>query len=101
MLGSNNVIWSNATLCHDSEVGNHNFIAANATLGGNVKIGARNFIGFSAVVMQGRRIGHDTLIGAQSLVNRDTKDHCVYVGAPARLLRTLDSATGVTVCDQE
>ncbi|MBK5345172.1 acetyltransferase [Pseudomonas sp. TH49] len=99
-LGSNNVIWSNATLCHDSKIGDHNFIAANATLGGNVTIGARNFIGFSAVVMQGRRIGDDTLIGAQSMINRDTQDLSVYVGAPARRLRTLDPATAVTVCDQ-
>lgn len=99
-LGSNNVIWSNATLCHDSIIGDHNFIAANATLGGNVTIGERNFIGFSAVVMQGRRIGDDTLIGAQSMVNRDTQDLCVYVGAPARLVRKLDKATAVTVSDQ-
>ncbi|MGM3275644.1 acetyltransferase [Ralstonia sp. 24A2] len=99
-LGSNNVVWSNATVCHDSKIGDHNFIAANATLGGNVAIGTRNFIGFSAVVMQGRRIGDDTLIGAQSLINRDTQDLCAYVGAPARRLRTLDPATGVSVSDQ-
>ena len=99
-LGSNNVIWSNATLCHDSQIGDHNFIAANATLGGNVTIGARNFIGFAAVVMQGRRIGDDTLIGAQSLVNRDTQDLCAYVGSPARRLRALDPATGVSVSDR-
>lgn len=99
-LGANNVIWSNATICHDSVIGDHNFIAANATLGGNVTIGARNFIGFSAVVMQGRRIGDDTLIGAQTLVNRDTQNLCAYVGAPARRLRTLDKAAGVTISDQ-
>lgn len=100
-LGSNNVIWSNATLCHDSTIGDHNFIAANATLGGNVTVGARNFVGFSAVVMQGRRVGDDTLIGAQSLVNSDTQDLCAYVGVPARRLRVLDPATGVTVIDYE
>ncbi|MFM0363705.1 NeuD/PglB/VioB family sugar acetyltransferase [Paraburkholderia sediminicola] len=99
-LGANNVIWSNATLCHDSRIGDHNFIAANATLGGNVAIGSRNFIGFSAVVMQGRRIGDDTLIGAQTLVNRDTQNLSAYVGAPARRLRALDPAIGVTVSDQ-
>ncbi|WOD18649.1 acetyltransferase [Paraburkholderia kirstenboschensis] len=99
-LGANNVIWSNATACHDSAIGDHNFIAANATLGGNVTIGARNFIGFSAVLMQGRRVGDDTLIGAQTLIDRDTQDLCAYVGTPARLLRTLDPATGVTISDQ-
>ncbi|WP_434715344.1 acetyltransferase [Paraburkholderia sp. A3RO-2L] len=99
-LGSNNVVWSNATVCHDSEIGDHNFIAANATLGGNVTVGARNFIGFSAVVTQSRCIGDDTLIGAQSLINRDTQNLCVYVGVPARRLRTLDPAIGVTVSDQ-
>ena len=99
-LGSNNVVWSNATLCHDSRIGEHNFIAAGVTLGGNVTIGVRNFIGFSSVVMQGRRIGDDTLIGAQTLINRDTQDLCAYVGAPARHLRTLDPAMGVTVSDQ-
>jgi len=99
-LGANNVIWSNATICHDNTIGNHNFLAANATLGGNVVVGERNFIGFSSVVMQGRRIGDDTLIGAQTLVNCDTQDCSVYIGTPARRLRTLDRAIGVTVSDE-
>jgi len=99
-LGANNVIWSNVTVCHDSVLCDHNFIAANVTLGGNVTVGARNFIGFSAVVMQGRRVGDDTLIGAQTLLNCNTQDCCAYVGAPARRLRMLDPAVGVTVSDQ-
>jgi sugar O-acyltransferase (sialic acid O-acetyltransferase NeuD family) len=98
-LGANNVVWSNATLCHDGRIGDHNFIAANVTLGGNVTAGARNFIGFSAVVLQGRRIGDDTLIGAQSLVNRDTQDLSMYLGSPARRVRSLDPAVGVAVGD--
>lgn len=99
-LGCNNVVWSNATICHDTQILDHNFIAAHTALGGFVNVGCRNFFGFSSVVLQGRRIGNDTLVGAQSLVIRDTLDLSLYYGNPAKRIRELDSQIGVSVSDE-
>ena len=94
-MGSNNVVWSNATVCHDSAIGDHNFIAANSTLGGHVVVGDLNFLGFSCVVRERVHIGSETLVGAQALVLADTRAQSVYFGSPARWVRPVDPAVGI------
>lgn len=96
-LGPNNMVWSNATVCHDCTIGRHNFIAAGATLGGHVTIGNRSFLGFGSVVRERQRVGNDVLVGAQSLLLEDTNDLCVYLGSPARLVKNIDPAVGVSI----
>ncbi|WP_240072474.1 hypothetical protein [Cupriavidus taiwanensis] len=98
-VGANNVIWSNATVCHESSIGSHNFIAANVTIGGGVVVGDKNFFGFSSVIAQRLQIGNETLIGALSWVNKSTQDLAQYHGSPARMVRKLDTKSGVTVSD--
>lgn len=96
-LGANNVLWSNATVCHDTRIGSHNFFAANSTLGGHVTVGDRSFLGFSCVVRERQRIGSDAILGAQSLLLQDAHDLGLYLGSPARRVRDLDPAIGVTL----
>lgn len=96
-IGSNNVLWSNVTFCHDGVLGDHNFIAANTTVGGHARIGNLNFVGFSSVVREHVKIGDETLIGAQTLVLSDTADSSVYYGSPARRIRQVDSAIGIAM----
>jgi len=96
-LGPNNMVWSNATVCHDCTIGSHNFIAAGATLGGHVTLGDRNFLGFGSVVRERKRVGNNVLIGAQSLVLEDAKDLSVYLGSPARAVKSIDPAVGVSI----
>lgn len=96
-VGANNVVWSNATICHDATVGDHNFIASNVTIGGEVSIGSRNFLGFSAVVTQQRQVGDDVLIGAQSLLLGDAESLAHYQGVPAKKVRVIDPATGISL----
>lgn len=83
VLGDNNVIWSNATICHDSLVGNHNFFAANSTVGGRAVIASRSFFGFSSVVSHGVNVGDETLLGASGLLLSDNPGCGRYLGVPA------------------
>jgi sugar O-acyltransferase (sialic acid O-acetyltransferase NeuD family) len=96
-LGPNNMVWSNATVCHDCTIGSHNFIAAGATLGGHVTVGDRSFLGFGSVVRERQRVGNDVLIGAQSLVLDDAEDLHVYLGSPARAVKPVEPAVGVSI----
>lgn len=56
-----------------------------------VRIGAGSWLGQNVVVLPGVTIGRGCVIGANSVVRDDVPDRCVAVGAPARVVRTLDS----------
>lgn len=57
-------------------------------------IGDGALIGMGATVLNGARIGRNCLVGANALVTegKDFPDNSMIVGAPARLVRTLDPA---------
>lgn len=73
-------------LCHDA--------STKAFLGytkvGRVTIGNRVFIGAESVVLPGVTIGNDVVIGANSTVTHDIPANSVAVGAPARVICSLD-----------
>lgn len=54
-----------------------------------VFIGAGSWIGHGAVVLPGATIGRHCVIGANSVVNTEIPDHCIAVGAPARVVRKI------------
>lgn len=59
-----------------------------------VHIGDGTWLGHNACVV-GASVGRGSVVGANSVVTRDVPDFAVAVGAPARIIRRLDAATGV------
>jgi len=55
-----------------------------------VRIGSGSWIGHGAVVLPGTDIGRNVVIGANSVVSGAIPDHSVAVGAPARVIRTVN-----------
>lgn len=55
-------------------------------------IGDNTLVGIQAVVLNGARIGRNCIVGAGALVTegKEFPDNSLIVGAPARVLRTLD-----------
>lgn len=49
------------------------------------------WLGTRVVVLPGVRIGRGTVIGAHSVVTRDIPPMCVAAGAPARVIRRIDT----------
>ncbi|WP_334174849.1 gamma carbonic anhydrase family protein [Pseudoxanthobacter sp.] len=68
-------------------------IGHRATLHGCL-IGENSLIGMGATVLNRARIGRNCLIGAGSLIRegQEIPDHSLVVGAPGRVVRTLDEA---------
>ena len=73
-------------------------IGADCTIGHNVVlhgcvIGENTLIGMGATILNGARIGKNCLVGANALIteNKEFPDHSLIVGAPAKVLRTLDA----------
>ncbi len=54
-----------------------------------VFIGSGSWIGQGVIICPGVTIGKNCVIGANSVVKSDVPDHCVAVGAPARVVRKI------------
>jgi acetyltransferase-like isoleucine patch superfamily enzyme len=59
-----------------------------------VSIGRSTWLGQNVVVLPGVTIGKHCVIGANSVVNSSIPDYSVAVGAPARVVRKYNRATG-------
>lgn len=57
---------------------------------GNVKIGNDVFIGAGTIILPGVTIGNHVVIGAGSIVTRNIESGKVAIGAPARVVRTIE-----------
>ncbi|MBM4233971.1 MAG: hypothetical protein FJ160_07295 [Gammaproteobacteria bacterium] len=97
IVGNNNVLWSNSTICHDSRIGDHNFFAANSVIGGFSRVGSRVFFGFSSVLAQQLDVCDDVLVGATAFVNHNIETPGKYLGSPATLRSPINPAVGVSV----
>ena len=94
-LGERSQIQDNATLHTDP--GFPLVIGANCVIGHNVMlhgctIGDNSLIGMGAILLNGAKIGNNSLVGAGALVTegKSFPDNSLIVGAPARVIRTLD-----------
>ena len=119
ILGSGVSIWFGATLRGDNEpitIGDGTNVQENAvfhtdpgkplTIGRNCTIGHKamlhgceigdeTLIGMGATVLNGAKIGRNCLIGACALVTegREVPDNSLVMGAPGKVVRTLDGPT--------
>jgi carbonic anhydrase/acetyltransferase-like protein (isoleucine patch superfamily) len=94
-LGERSQIQDNATLHTDP--GFPIVIGADCVIGHNVvlhgaKVADNSLIGMGAILLNGAKIGKNCLVGAGALVTegKEFPDGSLIVGAPARLLRSLD-----------
>lgn len=116
VLGPNASVWFGAVVRGDTETirigANTNIqdlsvlhadhgkpltIGDNVTVGHQVMlhgctIGDNSLIGIQAVVLNGARIGRNCIVGAGSVVTEDKEfpDNSLIIGAPAKVVRTLD-----------
>ena len=88
MIDANCYINSGAIVCHHSHIKAHSILAAGSLVGGYTTIGESSLIGFKATVAELLELGDETLLGAGSLLLDNTQPHTMYVGTPARAVRT-------------
>jgi len=101
-LGERSQIQDNATLHTDPgfpiSIGPDCVIGHSVILHG-CTIGAHALIGMGAIVLNGARIGAHSLVGAGALITegKSFPEKSLIVGAPARVLRTLDDSAATAI----
>jgi carbonic anhydrase/acetyltransferase-like protein (isoleucine patch superfamily) len=96
-IGENSNIQDNST-CH-TDLGFPLKIGKNCTVGHNVILHGCTLedgalVGMGSVVMNGARIGRESIVGAGAVITEGKQfdAHSLIIGAPARVVRTLDPA---------
>ena len=118
VLGENASVWFGAVLRGDTEpitigrnsnvqdlsvlhadLGSPLTIGENVTIGHQVMlhgctVGDNSLIGIQAVVLNNAKIGRNSIVGAGSVVTegKEFPDNSLIIGAPAKVVRTLDDA---------
>ena len=88
-IESNTFLNSGVVVCHHSIIGAHSFMAARSMVGGYTYVGENSFIGFQATILQQLKLAPETLVAAGSVLMQDTKQSTMYVGTPAKEMRSL------------
>jgi carbonic anhydrase/acetyltransferase-like protein (isoleucine patch superfamily) len=101
-LGERSQIQDNATLHTDP--GFPLTIGANCVIGHNVilhgcTVGDESLIGMGAIMLNGSQVGRNCLVGAGAMITegKNFPDNSLIVGAPARVIRTLDDKAAAMI----
>lgn len=96
-IGAGSNVQENCVLHTDMGYPLH--IGENCTIGHKAllhgcSIGAGSLVGMNATVMNGAKIGRFCIIGAGALITegKEIPDYSLVVGAPAKIIRTLDDS---------
>jgi carbonic anhydrase/acetyltransferase-like protein (isoleucine patch superfamily) len=94
-IGERSQVQDNATLHTDPGfpmvIGSNCVIGHNVILHGCI-VGDNSLIGMGAILLNGAKIGQNSLVGAGAVVTegKTFPDNSLIVGAPARVVRTID-----------
>lgn len=87
-IGNHVVILPNSIISHDDEIGDYSTLASSVCLSGSVKVGKFCYLGMGSLIKEGISIGDKSLVGMGSVVLKNVEKGSVYVGNPARFLRS-------------
>ena len=93
-LGNCNIIRPNTYIGHNFNIQNGVYIAPGCNIAGYSTIEDLSFIGIGSTIIERKTIKKETLIGASSLVTKDTEPYSLYLGSPAKKIKTHEE-TGV------
>jgi len=88
-LGRHVVLNPRCSVAHDVIVGDFSYLSPGVNLAGAAIIEDGVHLGTGATVLPHRRVGRGAVVGAGAVVTRDVPPGEVFVGVPARRLRSV------------
>lgn len=89
-VGSHVAVMPQAVLTHDDRVADYATVASGVRLGGGAVLETGAYVGAGALIREGVTVGAWSLIGMGSVVLTDVPSEEIWVGSPARKLRSAD-----------
>lgn len=83
------IINTGATIDHDCHIHDYCHISPGVNVAGGVEIGSYSWLGIGSTVIEYITIAQNTQTGAGAVVTKATKNNTLYVGIPARPVRSL------------
>ena len=87
-IGNHVVVLPNSVISHDDKIGDYTILASAVCLSGMVRIGKLCYLGMGSLVKGNVSIADESLIGMGSVVLDNIEKRSVYVGNPAKFLRS-------------
>ena len=87
-ISDNCLLWAGNHIGHHGKIGSHTTFTSHVTLSGGCTIGNECYFGVNSTIGDGLSICDMSFIGMGSLVTKDIIQSGVYVGAPARWLKS-------------
>ena len=81
---------TNSIVEHDSRIGEFASLAPGAVVGGSAVIGCESAVLMNATVSNRTELGRCVVLGANSFIKSSTGNNEIWVGSPAKLLRSRD-----------
>lgn len=88
-IGKNVTLWSGNHIGHHSTIGDHCFVSSHVVISGNVQIGESCFLGVNSTLKEGIQIGPNNVLAANAFIGKDTSEGGVYVGSPAKRIKSI------------
>ncbi len=89
-IGNNVILWSGNHIGHHSTINDNCFISSHVVISGFCNIDKNCFLGVNSTIANGLKIKENCLIGAGTNIIKDTIANKVYVGNPAREVRSVN-----------
>ena len=87
-IGNNVILWSGNHIGHQTVIEDNCFISSHVVISGFCTIGANSFLGVNTSFNDGVNFGKDNVTGNGTIIVRDCEPGGIYVGNPAKRIRS-------------
>lgn len=94
-IGNNVILWSGNHIGHQTVIEDNCFVSSHVVISGFCKIGMNSFLGVNSSFNDGIDFGLDGVTGNGTVIVKNTKPGMIYVGNPAKAIKSSYEAFGV------
>lgn len=88
VIKANTVLNLGCTIAHDTTIGAHSFLSPRVAVAGFVKIDEQCILGINSTIIDNVNICQNTQIGGGTIVIKSIENSGLYVGNPAKFIRS-------------